>query len=187
MAILANALKFGSYFKPKPGRTLIPADWTVAASTTIKAKDYVKLSSGKLVPAITPSGSINTAVLISASQVLVGVAINAIVTDSGGIATDGTGRTQTQILLIEDIQAMHGIYNATASAAQQQDIVRGSFYDLAVVTGAAITQWAYMVATSTTSATQAMCCYREPSPESATDENYGWIWVDFIATARLGA
>ena len=187
MSIQSGTLKFYSQIRRKGGGTVDQLDAPVAASQTINKGDWLKLSSGKVAQAITKSVSANTAGLAGGSPGLFAYALGSITTDANGVATDGTGRTTLPVALLnDDTEIMLGLYNSTAGSSTQGTAGTnlGSNFDLAIVTGAAITQWTYAMSTTTTAPCLTLI---EKSPESTTNELYGFVWVKPSASARVGA
>ena len=194
MAILSGALKFGvTKVRARQGTTLKQVDAQVAASVTINQGDFVILSSNKVTQALTKSGSPSTAVLNGASPALYGIALRGIVTNSSGVEA-ATGYTTIPVALVNnDLEFMVGLHNASGSSARQADvnIGGGTLYALAIVTGTAVTQWQYMISTTTTNG---VCAITEWAAESAGSppgtpgtESYSFVWARIVGTGQVVA
>ena len=167
----------------KGGVPITPRDYAIAASQTLHKGDFLKWSSGKVTKLIAPSGSANTAVLIGSGAICLGLAAQGIVVDSNSISTDGRAVTTVPVVPAEHTEHMLGVYNATPSSGQPQDLTMGVNYELAVVTGAAATNWAWVAATSTTNANLYFLAYSE---ESDPTENLGYAWFQLLRASTVG-
>ncbi len=185
MSILANQIKFGySQIRRKGGGTVDQVDAPVAANVTIQKGDWLKLASGLVTPAITKVAGAFT--LAGATPGLYAVALGSITTNASGVATDGSGRTTIPVgLLNDDTEAMVGIWNTTNTNATQANVNVGTTYDFGVFMHATLPLWGYMVGTTT--GANAPASLVEKSPESGSNEQYGFVWVKPVAAARVGA
>ena len=185
MSILANQIKFGySQIRRKGGGTVDQVDAPVAASVTIQKGDWLKLSGGLVTPALTKSAG--SFVITGAVPGLYAVALGSITTNASGVATDGSGRTTIPVgLLNDDTEIMVGIWNVAAGSALQSNVNVGTSYDFGVFMNAGSTAWGYMMGTTT--GANAPASLVEKSPESTSNEQYGFVWVKPIAAARVGA
>ncbi len=192
MSIQSGVQKFYSQIRRKGGGTVDQLDFLVANSVTINKGDWLTLTApNKVTQAATKSGSITTAVLTGASPKLIGVALGGITTNASGVATDGSGRTTIPVALFnEDTEVMLGIFNASAASTTQATIqANGSVvtYDLGIVTGGSISQWAYNLVYAVAPSANAPVTITEFSPESASNEQYGFVWVRPTNAAKVGA
>ena len=188
MSIQSGLPKTYSQIRRKGGGTIDQVDAPVAASQTINKGDWLKLSSNKAAQALAKGGS-PSLVLNGASPGLYGYALGSIVTDANGVVTDGTGRTTLPVALFnDDTEVMVGIYNASA-ANTTQAVATGSSapinYELGIVTNAT-GQWSYNLVYAATPTNPAISLV-EKSPESSLSEQYGFVWVKPLASARVGA
>lgn len=183
MSILANIIGKYTQVRRQGSANLVQRDFTVAASQTINQGDWLTVSSGAetVEQALALPGSDNTVTANGSGAKVIGIALTGITTNSGGVATDGSGRTTIPVAILDDsTEVLTRIYNASAAAAEPQDVLVNTDYVLARYRATATTWW-YMMSTSTTNAILKLT---EKSPESAADEDYGFVWVKAIAAAR---
>ena len=183
MAIKANALKTQTYMRTKGGFNPSPLDMPIAASQVLHQYDPLKLSSGKITKIIAPSGSADTAVLIGAGAICIGVVAQSITVDASGVSTDGRAVTTVPVIPVWACEFMMGGYNATPGSAEPQDFTLSTSYELVNVTLAAATGWTWACATSTTNANLR---YIARSEESAADEDFGYLWVEYLRASTIG-
>lgn len=184
----ANTLtKIGPYLRSQSADLNIQV-FPVAASQTIKAGDFLNVSSGALAQALALPGSNGTATASGAGQTVWGVAMEDCITNSSGQFVnaagqpDGTGRVGLQIAVVDDtLNALVRIFNATASSAEQQDVVLGTNYEL-VRYRVTADNWFYAMGTTTTNPNTKLV---EKSIESTPDEDYGWVWIKVLAANRV--
>lgn len=167
----------------KGGVPVTPRDYAIAASQVLHKGDFLKWSSGKVTKLIAPSGSANTAVLIASGAICMGLAGQSLTVDSNSVSTDGRAVTTVPVIPSEHTEHMLGVYNATPSSGTPGSITIGANYELAVVTGAATTNWAWVVATSTTNANMYYIGYSE---ESASTESLGYGWFQLLRASTNG-
>jgi len=184
MAIQANAIKTNLYTRIKGGIPLSPLDMPIAASQVLHQLDFVKMDTGKITKIIAPSASANTAVLIGSGVICVGYVAQSITVDSNSVSTDGRAATTVPVVPIWGTEFMMGGYNATPGSAEPRDFTLSTSYELVNVTGAVATNWTWACATTTTNANLR---YIARSEESAADEDYGYLWVEFLRASTIGA
>ena len=152
-------------------------DWPVAASQTIKKGDFLIISSGASTceQAIALPGS-NSTETSSGSVSILGVAMADITTTAS--VSEATDRIPVA-LANDDLRILLPIYNSSASAAEPQDLTRGTAYQLSRWRGTASTIWWYAVDTGTSNGE---LIYVNRS--SANDEDYGKVWVTVASASQ---
>ncbi len=197
MSIQSGAQKFYSQIRRKGGGTVDQVDFLVANSVTINKGDWLTLSApNKVTQALTKSGTTVNAVLNGAAPKLIGVALAGITTNASGVSTDGSGRNTIPVALFnEDTEVMLGIFKNLSlgvpdpTNTTQATLIANSAifsYELGIVTGASLSQWAYNLIYAA-APTNPCITVTEYSPESATNEQYGFVWVRPMNTAKVGA
>lgn len=184
----ANTLtKIGPYLRSQSA-TINAEVYPVAASQTIKMGDFLNVSSGTLTQALALPGSDAGVTVSGSGQTVWGIALENCITNSSSQFVDaagnpdGTGRTGLQVAVLDDtLNALVRIYNATASSAEQQDVVLGTNYEL-VRYRVTSTDWFYAMGTGTSNPNVKLV---EKSPESTSTEDYGWVWIKALAAARV--
>jgi len=173
------------------GVTRIEPLWPVAASTTIKAGDLLKLSSGKLVQALADPGSDNSLTTSSGNTQIAGVAGESITTDSNGQEIQGTNIKTMITLVLGDgsIDYLVRLYDATASNTYLTALTRGTAYLLGRYRVTS-TNLFYVITTGTSNGEM---IYIEPFGQSqqnssatslqTTTSTYAAVWCKIKGTA----
>lgn len=133
----------------------------------VAAGDFVKFSSGTVIQALTKSGTASTVVTSTgAGVVCVGVCLHAA----------ASGAT-VQVAIADDEAEYFGrILHGTGSSAEQADITVGNSYNLGIYTIGTSGPGVYGV--STVSSTPDVIV-TELSPESASGDDFGFVWFKF--------
>jgi hypothetical protein len=127
-----------------------------------------------------PGGN-NSGSLILAGVKSIGMALAGIVTNASGVET-ASGRTTIPVLYFDDpTEILLRIYNASGAAAEQQDVLINTNYELIRYRGASASIWFYALATSTTNANMQIV---EKSPQSDAADDYGFVWAKTIVANR---
>lgn len=166
---VANSLgKDGFLVRAGLGGTVRQANFVAAAA--LKRGDFVVLSSGQAAQAIA-APSVNSLSLSGGGTALLGVCL-------GDVASGDTA----PIALADDNLEVHvRIMHGTASSAEQQDVTTGTNYQLGRYTGPSAGECFYGMGTTTTNGE---LCLTEKSLESASDDDYGFVWVKVTAAYR---
>lgn len=176
---------------PYPARVGSPANvrlMTVTASQTLYPGDWViqTSSADTIEQALALPGSNASATTSTAGQRALGVVVGqGIVVGSGGTEAV-TGRSQVLVALFDDsTDVLCRIFNTTASAAEQQDVLEYSAnYCLARYRGASATEWFYVLSTTTTNG---VLNITSKSPESNPTDDYGVVRCKPAAATRYNA
>lgn len=158
-------------------------EYTVAASQDIKMWDILALSSSVAQQSIALPGSNNTGTASGGNLTELGVALAPIVTASSGVEAI-TGRTTIPVAIWDDnLELCLRIYNATASAAEPQDLTLGTAYQFQRWRNASASEWWYSLITTTTNGE---LVYVERAGISGNDDDYGMVWTRSIPAIRQG-
>lgn len=140
------------------------------AAAALSKGDFLVLSSGQAAQAIALPGSANSASASGGSLAILGVALH-------DCAANGTVLVQ---VADDTAEFLLRLYNSTASSAEPQDVSVGTAYQLSRYRGPGTE--AFYVLSQTTS--NGECTVVEKSPQSAADEDYGFVWVKIPAARR---
>jgi hypothetical protein len=139
------------------------ATYPEAASQSFKRGDFVYLASGKVTEAVAPGSD-----LIDSGNLAIGIA-----------AADASGITDADcevILLTEDLEICLPVTHATPASAITAITQVGTSYELENVTSKG-----YAVTEGTSNPVVKVVAISEQYP---VGEQYGWVWVKFIAAER---
>lgn len=175
---MATVASSGSKIRIRPaqgsGGAFNQIDAPVAASQTIKAGDFVSLSSGSVQQALALPGANNTATTSTGNLPMLGVALADITTNAS--AVDPSGRTSIPVAILDgNLEVTLMIWNSTASNSTQANLTLGTSYWIARVRNNSASEWYYAV--SSASPTNGELRFVERSPETTSTEQYGLATV----------
>lgn len=152
------------------GEPLVRGDYRIEPITTgaaVARGDFVKFSSGTAVQALTKSGTASTVVTSTgAGVVCIGVCLH-----------DAASGETVQVAIADDQSEFFGrILHGTGSSAEQADVTLGNSYNLGIYTIGTSGPGVYGV--STVSSTPDVII-TEKSPESASGDDFGFVWFKF--------
>jgi len=152
--------------------------YTVAASQTIYAGDVLALTVGSAgvltVQQSIAAPSAGSVTLSGGNLPILGVALNPVTANASGVDTS-TGQTAVVNVALFDasLELLLRIYNATASASQQQDLTLGVPYQFGRYTPSSGNPF-YVLSTTTTNGE---LVYVENYLESSVTDTYGPVWT----------
>lgn len=165
--------------RPTSGRSVNQKEVTVAANTTIRYGDLVRLNSGVLEQAFAANSTANGAQAYG-NATIYGVALADIVTGASGEAT--TGRTKIPVAVLDDnCEVALRFWNATAGDSELQDVTLGEEYEPMRWTSNPNTITWYGMSVTTTNGSFRLV---EKSPDSAAADDYGIAWFRLIDAYR---
>lgn len=187
-SLLVNQLTKVDPYPTREGSPLNVRLMTVAASQTLYPGDWVVQTSSAdtIEQALALPGSNASATTSTSGQRALGVVVGqGITTNSGGTETS-TGRTQVMVALFDDsTTVLQRIFNTTASAAEQADVLEYSAnYCLARYRGASATEWFYVLSTTTTNG---ILNITAKLPESSPTDDYGVVRCKPLVATRYNA
>lgn len=184
-SLLVNQLTKVDPYPQRDGTPLNVRLMTVAASQTLYPGDWVVQTSAAetVEQALALPGSNASATTSGLGQRTLGVVVGQGITTNAGGTEAVTGRTQVMVALFDDsTSALLRLFNTTASAAEQQDVLEYSAnYCLARYRGASATEWFYVLSTTTTNG---IINIVSKEPESSPGDDYGVVRVKPLVATR---